>query len=371
MPVTLVESIERFDDLRDAWTALWDRSPTGHLFDTHDWLAAWWRAFAEPEDRLRVYGLREDGRLVAALPAMLRGRTLRLIFNHYLGRSELLAEHGRDDAYRALFGAVHDDRALWDVFELPQIPEDSPTVAALSSGAADPLGVHAVRVIASPFLQLEGTYDAWYEARFSSKKRQQDRRKYRQAEKIGPTTLVTHTAVEDVVAAFERGLEVEDKSWKGEEDSAIVRDPATLAFMRDVVRRFAERGAARLVEQTIDGRAAAFLLGFVAGDTFYFHKTGYDPAFGKASPGRTVLLAAIQLAFAEGLARFDFLGADDPYKLECSPAVRPHVTVFLHHGGARSRLLRQKKRWTPTIQRARGQAVPFEVRFDRGIGNRR
>ncbi len=365
MPLTLIESIERFDDLAREWHDLARRSDSAHLFNTHDWLAAWWRAFAGPEDRLRVYGLRQDGQLIAALPLRLADRALTTLFNHYLGRSDLLVDRAHPEAYRALFAALNDDRRQWDRVELTQVPEDSPTFAALARGDAAPLHIHAVRNICSPYLLCEGTYEDWYARRFSGRKRQQDRRKLRQASKRGATEVVVHTELEAVKAAFERGAVVEAKSWKGAEGSAIRESDAALAFMRDVIVRFASRGAVRLVEQTIGGETAAFLLGFVAGDTFYFHKTGYDPAFSDVSPGRTVLLAAIERCFTEGLARFDFLGADDPYKLECSPTVRPHVIVFAYHGGARSRLLRAQKRVVPRVRALRGEPIDFPVRLDR------
>jgi CelD/BcsL family acetyltransferase involved in cellulose biosynthesis len=365
--VSLVESIERFDDLAREWNALAERSNTAHLFNAHDWMAAWWRAFAKPDDRLRVYGVREDGRLLAILPLMLRGRTLRSLFNHYLGRSDALLDPIRErHLLELLFAAIYDDRGLWDTLELMQVPEDSPTIAALASGAADPLHVHAVRNITSPYLPTRGrTYDEWYASRFSGRRRQQDRRKWRQAEKLGDAQIVVHVDPEAALAAFERGVEVEAKSWKSEEQSAMKQDDRVLAFMRDVVGRFARGGGVRLIEMTVDGAQAAFLLGFVHRRTFYFHKTGYDPALKDASPGRHVLLRSIRLAFEEGLARYDFLGAADSYKLDCSPLVRPHVIAFAYHRGLASRVARERKRLVPLVRRLRGEPVEFEVRLDR------
>lgn len=367
MPVSLVESIERFDDLAREWNELAERARTAHLFNSHDWLVAWWGAFAEADDRLRVYAVRRDGRLLAVLPLMRRGRTMRSLFNHYLGRTDVLVDPKDETALlRELFGAIHADRGLWNTLELMQVPEDSPTVAALGDGVADPLRIHAVRNITSPFLRTcNRSYDDWYKSRFSGRRRQQDRRKWRQAEKLGETVLVVHTDPEPALAAFERGVEVEARSWKGEAKSAMKHDERVLRFMRDVVHRFASAGRVRLIEMTVDGDQAAFLLGFVLGDTFYFHKTGYDPAKKDASPGRHVLLAAIRRTFEESLARFDFLGAADPYKLECSPLVRPHVIAFGYHGGLVSRLEREKKRLVPAVRRLRGEPVEFEVRLDR------
>jgi len=373
--VERIEDAEAFEGLEGAWHDLADRSPTAHLFNDFDWLHAWWSAFAGAQDRLRIYAVRDGDRLLAALPAYLPApagglgapRRLAGLFNHYLGRTDLLVEGAKPDLVRRLLAAAQDDARDWDVLELPQMPEDSQGVSAVAVVAEDlGLSVHGLRTICSPYLELTGTHDDWYAARFSGRKRQQDRRRSRQAEKRGGA-LELLTAPEAVRGCFERGLEVEALGWKGEQNSAMKSQPETLAFMRDVVDRFSSRGQARLVSLTVEGELAAFLLGFSHRGCLYFHKTGFDPRFDSLSPGRLVLLESIRAAFEEeGLTRYDFLGAPDPYKLQCSPTVRPHATLFLHHRGARSRLFRHVKRtFIPLAKRLGRPGEAFSVVVDR------
>jgi CelD/BcsL family acetyltransferase involved in cellulose biosynthesis len=377
--------------LESGWRQLERRSPTASVFSTFDWQEAWWRAFAAPGDRLRFYAAFDGAELIGLAPMMLSApelpepararlpprahplleraapRRLCTLFNHYSGRSDWLFAPERPDAAGALAEAIVEDRAAWDVCELRQVPEDSPTLRALLDRPATALRMHAVRTIASPYLDtLGGTYDAWYAARFSGRKRQQDRRRQRQAEKLGGCRLEVLGDPRATVAAFEVGMEVEARSWKGASESSIKQDPRTQAFMRQVVARFAARGEVAYTVLELGGQQAAFLLGFVFGGTFYFHKTGYDPAFQEVSPGRLVLLRSLEETFARGLARFDFLGAPDDYKLQCAPEVRPHATAFLYHPGLRSRAARAlKRRVVPLARRLRGEPPGFEVLVDR------
>ncbi|MBK6684550.1 MAG: GNAT family N-acetyltransferase [Deltaproteobacteria bacterium] len=376
MPIQIIESEERFLELEPAWRKLHASSPTAHLFNGFDWLHAWWLAFARPQDALRIYGVRREGKLIGLLPlyrparspgprGLAEPRLLRSFFNHYLGRTDLLSTPD-PSVTQELLTALAQDRDHYDVCQLDQLPEASPTFLALAGVLPPGLAVHAVRNLSSPYLPLTGGYEAWYQTRYSSRRRQQDRRRLRNAEKLGPTRLEVLKEPELVRAAFERGLEVEAKSWKGQEASAIAQDPRTATFMRTVVERYAARGQVRLIELSIGAAQAAFLLGFVEGGCFYFHKTGYDPAFEEVSPGRQVLLRSLEQAFGEGLSRYDFLGAPDPYKLECSPLLQPHATAFLYPEGLRAQLFRQLKRtWVPSWRRLRGQAQPFEPRIDR------
>lgn len=375
MVLTIVESGERLEELAEGWRALHQAAPTAHLFNGFDWLDAWWKAFGRPADRLRVMGIRREGRLVGLLPLLEvaptpgpRGwaepRLLRTFFNHYLGRTDALLLDP-PSVLPELLGALAQDGGRYDVAQLDQVPETSPTFAALAH-PPEGLSVHAVRNLSSPYLMLRGDYTGWYEDRFSGRRRQQDRRRLRQAEKLGKVELQVHRAPADVAPAFERGLVVEAKSWKGAAESAIAQDPRTAGFMREVVRRYAARDQVRLCELTINGAQAAFLLGFVEGGCFYFHKTGYDPAFEEVSPGRHVLLHSLKIAFEEGLARYDFLGAPDPYKLECTPTLLPHATVFLYPGGLRAQAFRaMKRRLIPTWRRLQKEPRTFEPRLDR------
>src|SRR5437763_13578299 len=69
----------RFDALAEAWDALALAQPTP--FAAHAWLAAWWDAFAEPRDELRVGVLWRGDELVAGLPLMRRGGHLEALAN--------------------------------------------------------------------------------------------------------------------------------------------------------------------------------------------------------------------------------------------------------------------------------------------------
>ena len=65
----------------------------------------------------------------------------------------------------------------------------------------------------------------------------------------------------------------------------------------------------------MDGRPLAGILGLVSGGNFSLWVTAYDPAFGnKYSAGTLLLIKTLELASRAGLAHFDFLMGDEPYK---------------------------------------------------------
>ncbi len=369
--VTSVHGEAGLTALAPAWCDLADRSASSHLFNDHDWLSAWWQAFSAAEDRLRIYTVTDGERLQAVLPLYSQAdpprrqpRQLGTLFNHYLGRTDMLVADSGSAPTQALIHALQQDACDWDVVRLDRVAEDSPVYSAITDPAQNKLHVYGVRTGASPYLKLQGDCDAWYASRFSSRKRQQDRRRLRQIMKR-EGEIQRLSEPEAVRACFEEGLQVEALGWKGEQSSAIKSQPQTLSFMRDVVARYADKGRVRLVSIRMEGVLAAFLLGFVHRGTLYFHKTGFDPQFEAQSPGRAVLLESIRWAFEEGLDDYDFLGAPDSYKLQCSPTVRPHTTLFMYNSSARSQFFRQIKRTIAPLTRRMGRpGEGFSVSVD-------
>jgi CelD/BcsL family acetyltransferase involved in cellulose biosynthesis len=59
----------------------------------------------------------------------------------------------------------------------------------------------------------------------------------------------------------------------------------------------------------------------------YLLKTGFDPAYRALSPGMLLRLEMIERAFALGLRSYEFLGADEPWKLDWTRSLREHVEL--------------------------------------------
>ena len=60
----------------------------------------------------------------------------------------------------------------------------------------------------------------------------------------------------------------------------------------------------------------ASVYGVVHKRKFLYYQSGYDPAWRSKSVGLVLLAHTVRDAFAEGLAEFDFLRGDEPYKYD-------------------------------------------------------
>ena len=169
----------------------------------------------------------------------------------------------------------------------------------------------------SPFLVIDGTWED-YERGLSGRVRRDLDRRLRRLEEMGPVRLDVSDGTSGRAELLAEGFRLEPSGWKAARGTAVTSRENTRRFYEELAVWASENGWLRLSFLRVGEQAVAFQYGFEAGGTYYFLKGGYDPEYRRFAPGKLLLRALLERAFATGLRSFDFLGADDPFKLEWS-----------------------------------------------------
>ena len=308
------------DVLVPQWARLADRAgapPFAHP----RWVLAWHAAFGAGD--VEVLCVEREGALVAAVPLVRRGRTLRAPTNWHTPFFPLLATDvdARWELLEALFHGAAGPVELSFLDARTGDAQDAVT-AAVEAGRWS-VGRTLAR---SPIVELDGTF-ADAERRLSKNRRKGLQRRRRKLEQLGSLEIVSWTGGDDLETHLADLLEVEASGWKGREGTAIASAPDTLSFYRQVVAWGAERGTLRLTSLRVDGRLLAVDLALVEHGAWYSLKAGYDDAHRAYAPGVVLLHALIELAYDEGLERFELLGDEDPLKNEFATSARQLVEL--------------------------------------------
>src|SRR5688572_14142866 len=114
---------DEFEELAPEWDALVRAMPRPSPFLLHAWLSTWWRHFGEGAE-LAVPVARRDGRLVAALPLLVRPhlglRTARFLGGRQSALADLLLSPGEEPSVGvALASRVSASADLVDLYGLP------------------------------------------------------------------------------------------------------------------------------------------------------------------------------------------------------------------------------------------------------------
>ncbi len=308
---------DHFGSLAEEWDRLLppDRPPFLH----HAWFACWWRAYGEGS--LAVATAREDGRLVGVLPLRRTRHGLASLSNRHTQVFRVMAE--TEEVSLALLRAASSHPG--ETFELSPIAAADPALPALleASAAAGRLAfTEPLRT--SPIVFLEADFPT-YLAALGSSTRKGLRRARRLLEAEHAVTFRRVAAPDDLDGEIARLLALEAAGWKGRDGTAMLSQPETASFFRDIADAFHRLGLVRISTLTCDGTLAASELAILTGNTLWSLKGAYEESLGRFSPGRVLLLSVIERCFELGLDAIELLGADEPYKLAVANGARPMV----------------------------------------------
>ena len=319
VPIT-IEWHSELGGLAREWDSLADRTDADP-FRRPGWIGAWHEAFGGGP--LRIIEARRHGRLVAVLPLERAAGALRSPANWHTPVFGAVAESA--EAVDALARALLDDR-----------PRRA-SLAFLDSGdpLRDALLEHARRlryrtldmtVQRSPYLDLDGGWEAIWRG-LPSKRRNNLKRRRRRLEERGTLTLEVSDGTTGLREQLDEALRVEALGWKGSRGSAIASRAETDAFYRRVAAWSAEQGTFRLALLRTGGQLVAFDYALEAHNRHYLLKTGFDPRYREGAPGIVLRAMMIERACALRLGRYEFLGGEDEYKREWTAAAHDRRRV--------------------------------------------
>lgn len=216
----------------------------------------------------------------------------------------------------------------WQVLDLYNILESSPTLPALES-AAKQLGwhYHEECLQHSPFIPLPGDWET-YLAGINKKQRHEIRRKLRRLEESG-------VPYRWYIVQDEKELDREINAFL----ALMALDAEKQAFLTEVMRsqmRSAiwaafRAGWLQLVFLEIEGEKAAGYLNFDYGNQIWVYNSGMDNRFNAYSPGWVLLSYLLQWANEHGRTAFDFMRGNEEYKYRFGAVDRFVLRIRLAH----------------------------------------
>jgi hypothetical protein len=176
-------------------------------------------------------------------------------------------------------------------------------------------------------IRLPGDFQT-YLMSLGAKSRQNIRREMRQLGKQF-TSRFERVTEEGQVESFLADAEaVSRRTYQWNVGQRMLDDETTRRSLRDRARR----GELRCYSLALNGQACAFMRGKLAGGVFEFETAGFDPQFGKASPGAVLLMWAVRdLVESSVCTVFDFgSGGDDVgYKARFGNESHPCISLQL------------------------------------------
>lgn len=366
MDQTRVFEIKSPDALRGSaasWDDLWWRSDTTLPMARAELVAQWLESFAA-EAEFRALVVEQDGKWMAALPlaatrvhGLLSGGTMPVNDWAY-GGGLLLDPHADAAVVDALVGAL---RALpWQLLWLDWAPLESPHWQAFRRGLerAD-IGFSSFPRYQIGYIKINQDWEG-YQKQWSGKHRSQMRSRARRLEREGKVCLNVRTPSdpESVEGWLRRGFEVEDRSWKGEAGTSVLRR-GMFPFLVQQGMQLAAWNQLQLVFLELNGKPIAFAHHYLAKGVAHNFKNGYDAKYASFGPGHLLHYYFFQHAFSDPSYRgYDFLGEVTDAISAWRPDSYPLGQLLVAPKRLLGRLaVHAHQHWWPPLRRLKGRLV--------------
>jgi len=346
--VALWTSVEQLRTHHADWDDLWHRSSTVSPAARAEPLAVWLSHFARAES-FRAIVVDDGTKLIAALPLLLNRRWRcvpfgRLPSNDWSSAGELLLDSASAIPL-AVERLIEATRRLKCVgVKLDKINPRSATWKPLFKRMDEQEMVCRMRRVARVgCVKIADSWEA-YEASRSRNHRQQMRKHLRRIREQGDLELriVKQFDVAEIETLLRRGFEVEDRSWKGDAGTAVLRSAGIFEFFCQQARALAQRDHLWLVFLELSGRPIAFEYGWYSKDTYFSPKVGYDADYARYSPGQLLRYEMLkQFHETAGPASVDFWGPLTPATERWTTHSYPVVDSMMMPYGAAARMTRR------------------------------
>jgi CelD/BcsL family acetyltransferase involved in cellulose biosynthesis len=329
-----VDELSDFPADAQEWDGLAGRHPAYSVFLSHAWLSAWWRHFGQGF-KTRIMTARDRGRLAGMAPLVEtatrhRGLTLyrRLSFVEGMETTYRDFIYEAEGARQAIKVFLEDlaVRLDWDVMELWNIRQDSPTVGILGRLCGENgLRCRILPGIAAPYIKLPGRLEDFMKGLRRSV-RQNLSRYRRRLEPLMPEFVERETPDQDDIESL---MALHQERWSSMGQPGVFGDPAGRNFYREVLAGLSRLGSHRIFQLRAGGKVLAAASRFLYKRTMHSFICGWDMDYSRYGVSKLLIAHSIGRAIEMGLDEYDMSIGDYPYKYDFATGARRNRNVFI------------------------------------------
>jgi CelD/BcsL family acetyltransferase involved in cellulose biosynthesis len=329
IPVTAALSVrtcgnwEEFEQIRGSWNNLLEQNPASSIFQTPEWLAAWWQAFGKNKKLLCLIFSDAAGNTVGIAPLYTERTsfagcpitTLRLV-GAGSGDSDALdfiTAPGFEQHCAEAFAAWLARDKRWDVCSLETVPEHSLVARYLTQRAHEsgwrtesgltpnfvidlpPTWQQYLRTLESSFRPLLTRYPKRLQSRFS-------------------VYIARSERIEDLHDQLEVLFRLHQMRWTGRGEPGAFASAERRNFYLRMSEAFLRRGWLEFWLLTLDGETVGAQFCFRYNDTVSLLQEGFHPKYTAEKIGYALRAHVLEEIIRTGAHHYDFLGGSDSYK---------------------------------------------------------
>jgi hypothetical protein len=232
----------------------------------------------------------------------------------------------------------------WDVVDMHYVPEASPTHLCIRKLPEYGWPVEVQACYSAPILDLALSEEQYFGQR-SKKLKKELRHHENRLRSLGTLEMCDVIQNDDWESWFDKALEVERSSWKGNQGSAISQHREERDFYSNVFREARKYRRSKLFVLLLDGEVIAFSTLILVDRTYYGIKNGYAQKVSKYGPGTVLMGMIVRSLLQNGHAdKLDMLSPASEWKMRWATGTESQLWVRIYGPGVRSRFIYNGRR---------------------------
>ncbi len=341
-----INTLSEFNEIKQLWEELAEKSRHVTIFQTWDWLWEWWKAYGSGRelfillvwDREKIIGIAPlfISSLYAGLPVKIIG-LMGLGPSDYL---DFIYSPGREEQFlTSLFDYLFGTKQNWHLIDFQQIPLSSPALEFLRKQPLNK-GIWIDTIVQDYCLKVN-LPASWSDFKKNLSKKMRWNIEY-STRRINRTYNANMKDI-DGRQSLEKSLNVfmslHQKRWFRKYQPGLFIQPRFKKFHRAVSSTLYQDGQLVLYNLELNKKIAASLYGFKYKKIFYYYLGGFDPSLSRLSPGTVLVAHVIRELIKEEYEYFDFLRGAEAYKYRWGARPKENWRILIGNQGNKSALI--------------------------------
>ena len=321
--VCICRKWEELEHFRESWDRLLQANPASSIFQTPEWLGAWWKPFARDKELLGLVFSDAEGRTLGIAPlyreqSSFFGRTITTLRMVGAGSGDsdaldLITSPGNEEVCADAFAAWLAKQKDWDVCALETLPQNS-LVARRLGRRLHEAGWSVDATLTPNFVvDLPATWQQYLDT-LEPSFRPLLTRYPRRLQSRYSVRFVRCEHVEDLKVHLETLFSLHQMRWTGRGEPGAFANPDRRDFYFEMAAAFLQRGWLEFRLLELDGEIVGAQFCFRYNDTVSLLQEGFHPKYAAEKIGYALRAHVLEEMIRTGGKRYDFLGGDDPYK---------------------------------------------------------
>ena len=348
-----VRACRKWDELeqfRERWNSLLRANPAASIFQTPEWLAAWWQAYGQDRDLFALVFADSTGAVVGILPLYadrtrflgLSLTTLRMVG---AGSSDsdgldFITAPGYACECTEAFIAWLSGRKDWQICALETLPQDSRVADCIFHEIQESGMSFDLTLIPNFITNLPSTW-AQYVSSLNSSFRPLLTRYPRRLQSRFTVKFSRCEDGDDLNAQLQMLFDLHQMRWTGRGETGAFAGNERRDFYQRMAKAFLQRGWLEFWRLELNGETVGAQFCFRYNDTVSLLQEGFHPKYASEKIGYALKAHLLEEMIRSGAKRYDFLGGADPYKAKFGAHQKNYSNIFIAGPSKRGRLFLQ------------------------------